>query len=171
MNARLDVAALFREHNLALFRYLLRVTDGDEAASRDAVQHAFVTLLERWDEITNPRAWLYRVATTAARGRAAQDSRRHDLLKENIGQAPRPDTRDTPLEELEREERIGLVRVALADLPEKERIVLLMREEGFKHREIAEAVGTTTGSVGTMIARALERLAERLSLDETDGNA
>ena len=44
--------------------------------------------------------------------------------------------------------------------------MLLMREEGFSHREIAEAVGTTTGSVGTMIARALDKLAARLQLDE-----
>ena len=57
------------------------------------------------------------------------------------------------------------VRQALAELNEKERSVLLMREEGFAHREIAEAVGTTTKSVGTMIARALEKLAQRLDLD------
>ncbi len=60
------------------------------------------------------------------------------------------------------------MRAALATLNEKERTVLLMREEGFTHREIAEAVGTTTGSVGTMIARALDRLAERLPLDAED---
>ena len=39
------------------------------------------------------------------------------------------------------------------------RLVLLMREAGFRHRESAEAVGTTTKSVGTMIARALRKLA------------
>jgi len=44
-------------------------------------------------------------------------------------------------------------------------MVLLMREEGFAHREIAEAVGTTTASVGTMIARALDKLARLLPLD------
>jgi len=60
------------------------------------------------------------------------------------------------------------VRAALDALTEKERTVLLMREEGFAHREIAEAVGTTTGSVGTMIARALDKLAERLPLDPED---
>jgi DNA-directed RNA polymerase specialized sigma24 family protein len=58
------------------------------------------------------------------------------------------------------------VQTALAALSAKERTVLLMREEGFAHREIAQAVGTTTGSVGTMIARALDKLAERLPLDE-----
>ena len=54
------------------------------------------------------------------------------------------------------------VRSALATLSEKERVLLLMREEGFKHREIAAAIGTTTGSVGTLIARALAKLAEEL---------
>jgi DNA-directed RNA polymerase specialized sigma24 family protein len=38
-----------------------------------------------------------------------------------------------------------------------------MREEGFAHHEIADAVGTTTGSVGTMIARALNKLAGELA--------
>ena len=45
-------------------------------------------------------------------------------------------------------------------LSERDRAILLMREEGFKHREIAEAVGTTTKSVGTLIARALDRVME-----------
>jgi DNA-directed RNA polymerase specialized sigma24 family protein len=53
-------------------------------------------------------------------------------------------------------------------LGEKERTVLLMREEGFSHREIADAVGATTGSVGTMIARALDKLAAELPLDAED---
>jgi DNA-directed RNA polymerase specialized sigma24 family protein len=53
-------------------------------------------------------------------------------------------------------------------LGEKERTVLLMREEGFSHREIADAVGTTTGSVGTMIVRALDKLAAELPLDAED---
>ena len=53
-------------------------------------------------------------------------------------------------------------------LNEKERTMLLMREEGFTHREIAEAVGTTTKSVGTMVARALRKLASELPLDRED---
>jgi DNA-directed RNA polymerase specialized sigma24 family protein len=61
------------------------------------------------------------------------------------------------------------VREALLTLGEKERAILLMREEGFAHREIAVAVGTTTKSVGTMIARALEKLSRRLDLDAEDG--
>ena len=68
-----------------------------------------------------------------------------------------------PDEETERSERRRMVRAALDRLSLKERTVLLMREEGFAHHEIAEAVGTTTGSVGTMLARALRKLSAELS--------
>lgn len=69
---------------------------------------------------------------------------------------------------MERDEARRRVRDALAALSEKERIALLMREEGFKHREIAAAVGTTTASVGTLVARALTKLAGHLGLNSED---
>jgi DNA-directed RNA polymerase specialized sigma24 family protein len=56
------------------------------------------------------------------------------------------------------------VRRALAALSERDRTALLMREEGFSHEEIAAAVGTTTKSVGTVVARALRKLAAELPL-------
>ena len=43
-----------------------------------------------------------------------------------------------------------------------------MRAEGFSHQEIASAVGTTTKSVGTLIARSLDKLANMLTLDRED---
>ncbi len=64
-----------------------------------------------------------------------------------------------PHSSVEADERRRVVMAALARLSDKERVAILMREEGFSHREIAQAVGTTTGSVGTLLARILERLA------------
>ena len=69
---------------------------------------------------------------------------------------------------LELEERRRVVRTALDALSLRDRTLLLMREEGFSHREMAEAVGTTTKSVGSMIARALNKLARELSRPEVD---
>ena len=37
-----------------------------------------------------------------------------------------------------------------------------MREEGFTHAEIAEAIGSTTKSVGTLLTRALLKSAKHL---------
>ena len=45
-------------------------------------------------------------------------------------------------------------------LAERDRLALLMREEGLDYGEIAEALGLSVGSVGTTLARARRRLVE-----------
>ena len=56
----------------------------------------------------------------------------------------------------------SLVREALDRLSGRDRTLLLMREEGFTHAEIAEAIGSTTKSVGTLLTRALLKSAKHL---------
>jgi RNA polymerase sigma-70 factor, ECF subfamily len=58
---------------------------------------------------------------------------------------------------MERTERITAVRDVLERIPERDRQLLLMREEGFRYDEIARVVGVAPASVGTLIARALKR--------------
>lgn len=160
----MDAARLFEEHHAALYRYLVRLT-GDPDAAEDAAQEAFTRLVRKPPRDENPRAWLFTVATNVVRARA--NSRRRRLVLLDAG-APRLPAADPPLspEDLTvAGERRAAVREALDSLEERERTLLLMREEGFSHREIAEAIGTTTGSVGTMIARALDKLAAALPLD------
>lgn len=53
-----------------------------------------------------------------------------------------------------------MVREALGELSERDQTMLLMREEGFKYSEIAEAVDVAPGSVGTLLARAARRFEE-----------
>jgi RNA polymerase sigma factor (sigma-70 family) len=158
-----DPARQFTQHHPALLRYLEHFT-GDADAAADAAQEAFARLVV---QVPPPspgaaRAWLFRVATNVAMESGRTRTRRERLIagapERAMGDAPAD-----PHELVESEERRTLARRLLATLPEKERIALLMREEGFTHREIADAVGTTTGSIGTLVARALDRLAARLS--------
>lgn len=163
----MDAAALFNEHHAGLVRYLVRLTgDGDLAA--DAAQEAFARLVADPPRDERPRAWLFTVATNVVRAAANSSRRRKALLESAAARVPVGNAPGRPDDELERNELGQTVRAALDSLSEKERTVVLMREEGFTHREIAEAVGTTTGSVGTMVARALDKLAERLPLDAED---
>jgi RNA polymerase sigma-70 factor (ECF subfamily) len=157
------VDTLFRAHHEALYRYAVRLT-GDPDLAADATQEAFVRMIEGKPEGRNPRAWLFTVATNYVRERARTGSRRREL---RAGATARlaPDRPATPEEVLDSTRAADRVRQGLDHLPERDRTLLLMREEGFTHREMAEAVGTTTGSVGTMIARALDKLALVLDLD------
>ena len=61
---------------------------------------------------------------------------------------------------LERAQEAAFARKALDALVEKDRLALLMREEGLDYTEIAEALGLSVGSIGTTLARARRRLAE-----------
>ena len=159
---RLNVTQLFQEHYDALYRYLVRLTgDGDLAA--DAAQEAFVRLVERPPQDRHLRAWLFAVATNVVRDTGRARARWLKLLTQAPDRAPLGERPPPPDAEAESGERRAVVRAALDRLSWKERTVLLMREEGFAHHEIAVAVGTTTGSVGTMLARALAKLARELA--------
>ena len=162
---------LFERHQGELFRFVARFT-GDADLAEDVVQDVFVRLAERPPRHDGQlRAWLFRVATNLAIDATRGARRRMALAKAQPGSLPMAAPPDDPATHTVREDERRRVREALAALNEKERAVLLMREEGFAHREIADAVGTTTGSVGTMIARALDKLAGRLDLDGGRGES
>jgi RNA polymerase sigma factor (sigma-70 family) len=154
-----DAERLFNAHAPALYRYLVRLT-GDADLAADCVQDTFVRVLDRRVGGEIERAWLFRVATNAAFEFGRTSSRHVRILRGGAGRAPMGDAPPSPLEHVESVERHERALRALATLNEKERSAVLMREEGFSHREIAQAVGTTTGSVGTLIARALLKFAD-----------
>ena len=151
----MDVEGLYRAHYEELFRYSSFLI-GDPEGAKDAVQDAFLRLQERPPRHDgNIRSWLFSVTTNLVRDRMKLDKRRRTLLAERRDNQISSD----PLASLERAEIQETVRNALGSLREKERTALLMRSHGFAHHEIAQTVGTTTGSVGTLIARSLEKLA------------
>ena len=157
-----QLGSLYARHREELVRYAARFT-GDPDLAADVVQEAFIRLARRPpDEPGAIRAWLYRVATTIAVDMMRVHRRRAILTLERGDRFPLGDPPIDPAENAERGDLRRKVREALDELDPRDRAVLLLREEGFAHHEIADAVGTTTKSVGTMIARALTRLARRL---------
>lgn len=160
----MDVAQLFNDHYSALFHYLTRLS-GDRDVAADAAQETFVRLIERPPRGEFHRAWLYTVGTNLVFEGERTRGRRLRLMNAAPERAPMSDQPRDAHEAMESAERRHVVTEALAKLPAKERIALLMREEGFSHREIAVAIGTTVGSIGTLIARGLERLAGLVDLD------
>lgn len=112
------------------------------------------------------RAWLFRVATNLVRDSSRVRRRRLELLATFPDRVPISDEIAGPERCLEVKEHRKVVRSALEVLTQRDRTLLLMREEGFTHQEIAKAVGTTTKSVGSMVARALRKLSAELSKSE-----
>lgn len=149
----MDIDALFRRYHPSLFRYLCKLT-GDADVAADAAQESFVRLLRQDLPEAEARPWLFTVATNLVRDGARKGARRERLLAE----IPLPQHAGARADEMvERNEEIERVRAVLARMPERDRQLLLMREEGFRYEEMAQVVGVAPGSVGTLIARALKR--------------
>lgn len=158
---RVDFDAVFKRHRPALERYLARLT-GDPEVAADAAQDVFVRLLEHRPPAEALPAWLYRVGTNLVR-----DAHRRQRTRTVLGISGRASLShgDPPRRPDAGAEFTALQRKlldALDQLTPRERQALLMREAGFKHREIADVLGTTTASIGTLLGRAIEKMAERL---------
>ncbi len=153
------VSAMVAQHRDDLFRYVARYT-GDFDLADDVVQETFLRLSEHAPpDTTRLRGWLFTVATNLARDALKVDQRRRQLEREHTNDLPRPKPTDNPHAKTELEDLRTRVRCALDSLNDRERTVLLMYQEGFRHREIAEAVGITTESVGKMIVRTAGKVA------------
>ena len=152
----MDFEDLFQRLYPSLYRYLHRLT-GDADVAEDIAQESFVRLLKQPLPEEEVRPWLFTVAMNLVRDRARKTERRQRLLS---GAPPLVTGTILPDDHVEQNERILAVRTALQKLSDRDRQLLLMREEGFKYEEIAGVIGVAPASVGTLIARALRRFVD-----------
>jgi RNA polymerase sigma-70 factor (ECF subfamily) len=148
-----DLRALYTEYHGQLLRWVHRMT-GDPDLAEDIAQEALIRLVETGgsDRPRNTRAWLFQVA----RNRVRDVARRQETAR-RLTPPPETVTAATPETDLVRGETIREVREALDRLSPRDRELLIMRESGFRYREIAEVIGVKTESVPTLAMRALAR--------------
>jgi len=155
----LDLEVLYSEAYPKLFRYCQRLA-GDADVAEDIAQEAFVRLWYR-QVSGEPKAltsWLFKVATHLIRDRVRATENRRRLLEIH---PVKPGGVEAPDDRAERSQLRDRVRIVLETMTVRDRVMLLMREEGFSYREIAEAADVAPASVGTLLARALKRFAAK----------
>lgn len=150
------VGRAYEIYGPAILGYLRGLTRDPEVAS-DLTQEAFLRLHVEVGAGRTPddvRAWLYRVAANLAmsRGRRVQVAARHapTLLDPDAG-------RSTEQVILDRE-RDAALRSALAQLPERDRDVLLLAAAGVTGPELADRLGRTQLATRTLLCRARAKL-------------
>jgi RNA polymerase sigma-70 factor (ECF subfamily) len=127
--------------------------DADDAA-QDAMLSALVKL-EQYDARRPFGPWLLRIVANAATDRRRRRSvRRVEPLDVGLtAGGPRPDVT------AERRALAERLRQALAELPERRRIaVVLFDVEGYSHAEIAAVLGIPEGTVRSEVFHARRRL-------------
>ena len=156
-----ELERLFRLYHVPLVRYLTRRL-GDRDWAEEVAQETFLRAL-RQETLTSERSWLFAVATNLVRDQARKDERRRrhlQLLAAEAREQEREEPADDAEHTQERAHERAMARKAVDALAERDRLALLMREEGLDYTEIAEALGLSVGSIGTTLARARRRLAE-----------
>ena len=73
-----------------------------------------------------------------------------------------PQPGPSPQDEVQRKERVGLVREAVKRLPERQRRCVVYYVEGHKYREIAELMELSPETVKAHLNQAKRRLRDRL---------
>lgn len=159
-----EVTTLYRELREPLLRYLVCLgLSGDEA--QDVVQDTFLSLhrhLASGGPQDNIRGWVFRVAHNQARNRQASYHRRFgEPLDVEIEATLDETTPERLVLEKEKFKRLGK---AIALLTDSERGCLLLRAAGLRYREISEALGIPTSTVGDTVERAIRKLTEKCNV-------
>lgn len=160
VDARAELVSRYVDDVFALTARVLRERD----LAQDAAQDAFVNALgalSRFRGEASFRTWLLRIALNSARSLGRRRTRRREVAlaaaEELPAMAEDPARRVVLLDEGER------LRVALAALPEKQRLSVSLRVyQGLSCAEIAEIIDSTEGAVRVNYHLGIKRLRELL---------
>jgi RNA polymerase sigma-70 factor (ECF subfamily) len=152
-----ELERLFHLYHTPLVRYLTRRL-GDRDWAEEVAQETFLRAL-RQEHLTSERSWLFAVATNLVRDEARKDERRRRHLQ-LLAEEEKDRVVEPVIHDADRAREQALARRAVDGLVERDRLALLMKEEGLSYPEISEALGIAVTSIGTTLSRARKRLAE-----------
>lgn len=160
-----SIAALFESEESALLRFALSLV-GQRSVAEELVQEAFLRLQPIWETVENPRAWLYRslrnLALNHLRDRKEETDLAHAALTVDPGMSA---------EVLARDEAVGMVRLLLSEMTEKDRqLVQLKYQHDLKYEEISRRTGLSVGNVGYRLHHLLKNLGDALRRAGIEGS-
>jgi RNA polymerase sigma factor (sigma-70 family) len=156
---------IFDAFEVPMMSYCTIATRGDRDAARDLVQEVFVRAFRSLDRLEDPtklRSWVFAIAANVVRTRLAGDARRAEVLAlyaldQDVGGG------DT----LEREARIARVRALIEGVEDpvlRRMVELKYGEPEHTTRAIAEVLAVPHGTVTVKLMRFRARIKTKLAL-------
>ena len=145
----------------------------DAVECEDLAQEVFLKVFRKLHTFKHDSqffTWLYRITVNAATDHLSRASSRRLRLVEDTGVFERGDEdRESPTAPLESEELARVTREIVAQMPEKFRTILVLREfEGLSYTDIAELLEIQLGTVESRLFRARKRFKEALVRQHPD---
>lgn len=165
---QMALSALVTRHHGPLLGYLYRFVGGNRLLAEDLVQETMLHVLrQRTYQPDRPfKPWLYTIATNLARDYFKSAAVRQRWQKDDEEEVLLQLYDDTagPEEHALAAEKGLEVRVALTQLREEYRVVLLLRfYQGFSLQEIAETLQIPLGTVKSRLSVGAHRLRKMLT--------
>ncbi|MHC4092611.1 MAG: RNA polymerase sigma factor [Planctomycetota bacterium] len=152
---------LVRRHAGSFLTFITRMS-GDRQLSEDLFQEVFLTVWikrRQFDPSRRFKPWLYRIAANRCRAAFRRRSLSAPLLPTDDPAALIPAANPSPAETALATERSCLVTAAVGMLPEKQRLVLVLRIwSKLAYTEIAEILGRSEATVRSNMHHALAGL-------------
>jgi len=152
-------ADLVREHQSMVFSIAYHYLQ-DRSLAEDLAQEVFLELyqsLPRIQSAAHLTFWLRRVTANRCIDQGRRKLRRREMA---LADTPEPTVIEAPADPL----LSGRLRQSLAMLPEKQRMVVILRfQEGLGPAEIAEALDMPVNTVKSTLHRSLEELRKGLT--------
>lgn len=152
---------VYNKHYRELFCFAHHLTNC-KFQCEDLVHETFVRFYEenrKGVPIQNSRAWLYKVLLNLHKTTVSTDKRRSEKLQTIETSEISDDDINKQIADAEKKE---IVMEALKGLEERDRHILGLYRRGLSYSEIAEVLEMNKTSVGTTLARAIEKLQQNL---------
>jgi len=157
---------LYKQYSKAMYNIAIRFLN-NKMDAEDILQESFIKAFSRLEELKNKDlfgSWLKRIVIN----NCISLQRKRKIVFEEIDEERYGDVME--MDEEVPEVDPALVHVAIRELPEKGRMVLVLRAlEGYSHKEIAESMGISISTSKTQYHRALALLNKKLK-GKTDVN-
>lgn len=161
---RSDLEQVFRRDYALVVAVAARVLGARDGAE-DVAQEVFLAFGRTSVPAEEAPRWLSVAAAHTALNHL-RSGRRRAAREERLADAePVPDIAD---DVVVREER-SRVRAALARLPRKQAVALVLRHSGLSYADVAAALDLSPGSVGTTVRRAESALRKELNSHASHG--
>jgi RNA polymerase sigma-70 factor, ECF subfamily len=154
----------------------------DRATAEEVVQETWLAVLngiERFEERSSLKTWLFRILTNRAKTRGERDGRMVPFSALAGDEADEPSVDPDrflgpdsphpgawaappigwPQERLLERETLGVIEMAIDELPEAQREVILLRDvDGWTPMEVSDALGITDGNQRVLLHRARSKV-------------
>lgn len=150
---------VYRKHYPDIYRFAFRLTQ-NESAAKDFAQEAFTKLyfeIHNSKFIEKPRSWLCSVVINQYKNEFNKQKRKIQFQKSLNGHRNLEAEPETGINEIRR-----AVYEILQNLPENDRILLMLYQDGYSYKEMAALLKMNENSVGKTLSRSIARLTKAL---------